>query len=549
MSVGLFDFFINNNQESYLTLNPKITYFDAVYKTCCMFAVESIPVVYTGSRAVDHTSFNGFNTVFTYEIPRAGDLMNKIYVEIKLPKIDLTNFNNAANNKMSNKVNLEKNDILEQVAEIYVSVYKKIKTFCMSDNNHDIEKHKNHIIQYIDNNIILNHFYSMIEFDIKDNKYHCVIGIDALNIAKIISSDNINTKNKLFDCVSNLINCFRIVKRYYLNEYDSERKLLQASNKSTDNPLTFSYAWVKKIGYAIINEVIIYIGGQKIDKHTGTWLNIWHELSGSISDEKTFRKMIGDVEYLTDYNNVPKPEYTLQIPLEFWFCRHYASSLPLTSLEYQKVRIELTTSSFNEIFRVIDLSNSIDIQELRNECKTSINPILYVDYIILDKTERKKFACEPQEYIIDELQIYDQNIKTSKFNVNLDYFSNPTKELIWVLEDDWNEYSKINKSTITLYDTTLVEMQGFYFNYIQPYEHHNKTPNKNIYNYSFSINPEELQATGTTNFSIIKGSKILMERFNDENNNKKISNLLVFARSVNVLRFAAGYGSLAFVYG
>ena len=42
--------------------------------------------------------------------------------------------------------------------------------------------------------------------------------------------------------------------------------------------------------------------------------------------------MIGDVSELTTYNTNTKPEYTLYVPLQFWFNRHYGLALPLIAI-------------------------------------------------------------------------------------------------------------------------------------------------------------------------------------------------------------------------
>ena len=51
-------------------------------------------------------------------------------------------------------------------------------------------------------------------------------------------------------------------------------------------------SWIKKIGFGIIRFVDLEIGGTLIERHYGDWLNIWEELSSSISKKKGFDKMI-----------------------------------------------------------------------------------------------------------------------------------------------------------------------------------------------------------------------------------------------------------------
>ena len=48
-------------------------------------------------------------------------------------------------------------------------------------------------------------------------------------------------------------------------------------------------------GSKIIKEVEISIGGQKIDRHTQEWQDIWNELSTTSSKSIGFKSMIGDI--------------------------------------------------------------------------------------------------------------------------------------------------------------------------------------------------------------------------------------------------------------
>lgn len=42
---------------------------------------------------------------------------------------------------------------------------------------------------------------------------------------------------------------------------------------------------------------------------------------------------------------------------------------------------------------------------------------------------------------------------------------------------------------------------GEYFRTVQPYTYHTRVPDKNIYTYSFSLFPEQIQPSGAANFS------------------------------------------------
>ena len=82
-------------------------------------------------------------------------------------------------------------------------------------------------------------------------------------------------------------------------------------------------AWVNNLGYALVQEVVIEIGGKLIDKQYGEWMYIWSQVTNK--NEGALNKMIGNIPLLYEFHN-GKPGYRLYIPLEFWFCRNMGLS-------------------------------------------------------------------------------------------------------------------------------------------------------------------------------------------------------------------------------
>ena len=63
---------------------------------------------------------------------------------------------------------------------------------------------------------------------------------------------------------------------------------------------------------------------------------------------------------------------------------------------------------------------------------------LYIDYVFLDTDERRKFAQNPHEYLIEQLQFTgDESVGSSSNKIKLN-FNHPCKELIWVVQPDAN---------------------------------------------------------------------------------------------------------------
>ena len=86
------------------------------------------------------------------------------------------------------------------------------------------------------------------------------------------------------------------------------------------------------------------------------------------------------------------------------------------------------------------------------------------------------------------------------------------------------------------------EQYGKYFNQVQPYYHHTGNPYAGIYVYSFALQPEEHQPTGTCNFSRIDNAQVWVAL-----KSGGLSNIQkMFAVNYNILRIQSGMGGLAF---
>ena len=86
---------------------------------------------------------------------------------------------------------------------------------------------------------------------------------------------------------------------------------------------------------------------------------------------------------------------------------------------------------------------------------------------------------------------------------------------------------------------------GYYFNVIQPFNHHTSVPAPGINVYSFAIRPEEHQPSGTCNFSRIDDSNLELSNLTT-GIQKYTSNVRVYALSYNILRIMSGMGGLAY---
>jgi len=230
--------------------------------------------------------------------------------------------------------------------------------------------------------------------------------------------------------------------------------------------------WLDFPGEQLIAQVEVEIGGQRIDRQYGDWMHIWNQLTMTAEQQRGYFQMIGNTTQLTFITDpsfaevdgpcdslaprqvcAPRnalPETTLYIPLQFWFCTNPGLALPLIALQYHEVKINLDIRPIDEcLWAVTTLNCASSSQYLSSSVGTPVPAAiaynqslvaasLYVDYVFLDTDERRRFAQNPHEYLITQLQFTgDESVGSSSNKIKLN-FNHPVKELVWVVQPDQN---------------------------------------------------------------------------------------------------------------
>ena len=97
MGGGLLQLVAYGAQDVYLTGNPQITFFKVVYRRHTNFAIEAIQQTFNGTV--------GYGQTVNCQISRNGDLINRVYLQVSLPKITGIDGLNAFNNLGARYVN------------------------------------------------------------------------------------------------------------------------------------------------------------------------------------------------------------------------------------------------------------------------------------------------------------------------------------------------------------------------------------------------------------------------------------------------------------
>jgi hypothetical protein len=400
------------------------------------------------------------------------------------------------------------------------------------------------------------------------------------------------------------------------------------------------FAWVKKIGCALINFVEVEIGGSIVDRHYGDWINIWNEMTISLGHKKSYNKMIGNIQELIEYSETKKST-VLYIPFSFWFCEDTGLGIPLIALANTDIKIHV---EFNDIDLCYKISPSYFINVTNNYCiykprekfyqnnqnnkiigefiyfdpieqKLYYNPIkgkfniptilndpkykligtqsnfivniksesvvvkdedyfkfnkpslisayLLVNYIYLDNFERYNFINNSHEYLIPLVQtISEQLVYSTNSNYKLPLI-NPVKLLVWraillsnISNNNQFDYTTIpftetpefiiNKNLLVINSINRMELDSYiYYTILQKYQSNFYNNQEGIYMYSFSLNPKELQPSGSINFSKIDDAYIQLT-MNNIINYQNPASIRGYAIEYNLLRVSNGIGGLGF---
>lgn len=256
------------------------------------------------------------------------------------------------------------------------------------------------------------------------------------------------------------------------------------------------FYWTNALGLAMINYVDIFIGGSKIERLTGEYMDIYSQLNHSETVRHHFKQSIGDIPELSDFG-IEKSYFGVEhtslipgttdihqffntrpslfgrnliIPLNFWFAKNNGNSLPLIALQYHDVEIEIELKAVKDLYTILKKDNDFQLNEDTAERRLTLESVknshyltyyrvkdtgeiskylnsshtitkgktwnldayLDVNYIFLDDTERSIFAQNTHEYLIDQVQYHKTEDVYSTAIIELEPF-HPIKEMIFTV--------------------------------------------------------------------------------------------------------------------
>ena len=335
---------------------------------------------------------------------------------------------------------------------------------------------------------------------------------------------------------------------------------------------------VVPLAYSLIDYIDLFIGGQRIDRHYGSWLRIWHELNVTSEKQLALSDMVGI--HSTSNSKL------LHIPLRFWFNNNIGTALPLLALQYNDVKIDIKFNNPDEVNIYSEYTINNNPYSVQDTTFNISQVQVLCEYIHLDREERRLFMSNSHEYLITQVQTSLNNpvnlfksLSDEKFEKQIHKtdlrFNHPVKELVWSFQDSnglvfkhndniknyqgkgvlgYNYWNGFNVGSDQLIGANLIlngkemteELPATFFRNIQNYQYHSgvniksiKDSNQSverpyegskkyengtgIYSYSFSLAPEDYQPSGSLNFSNLEMAQLKYRLFKNSFNSINVT--------------------------
>jgi len=300
--------------------------------------------------------------------------------------------------------------------------------------------------------------------------------------------------------------------------------------------------WTRNFMHNLIIECSITFNDLVAARFDNYQLDFWAAFTVPAGKLNGYKNMIGDFDDLTgphDTNN-PIPNFTLNLPLPFFFARDSGVALPTAALPYNEMRITYSFQSWQNMLILDNIAapagtnpSTVPVVPTDIAAAPSLNAVYtWANYAIVSNDERKRMACAPRNILIEQVQTApiqtfqpgNNGNPTPSFDLR---FSHAIKVLFFAcrnntVPNEWSNYTSATPvpgasavnfnppsavdpivTTSLTYENTarLQNMGSDYFSLVQPWYHAPVIPLETGYHmYSYSLDFICLDPKGSTNY-------------------------------------------------
>jgi len=562
MAGGLMQLVAYGAQDVYLTGNPQITFWKVVYRRHTNFAVESIEQVFNGS--------GDFNKKVVCQIQRNGDLITKVYLRVGLPALNSGNvWVSKIGHAMLNYItlNIGGTDIDKQYGDWFNVWYELSRKFA----------HDRGYAQMIGDTPALTNLQVSPAGTVATTLYvplyffHC--RNDGLALPLIATQYHDTRIEIQFNAFNTLVNsmtsataqttaslatCSLFVDYVYLDS-EERKKFAQASHEYLIEQLQFTGA-----------ESVTSVSSKfRLNFNHPCKALYWNVQQTKYTNGNSFlayvpndwqaTKVLATKRAVLAWGDLSFPSGGGLIVAKSGLTRTSATQTNFTITS--GVLSDLTTA-INAAKAVVygDISGNISTYNATAVMSTipvlSVNNIEILGHLLPDDLVSATIAVLASTF--DPGSALRNTVGDGSANGSTPSASNlsPASSISGVSDVrvwDYTNYGTYLNKTVNPISQVLLQLngqdrfsvrEGMYFNYVQPWQHHSNTPADGINMYSFSLNPEEHQPSGTCNMSRIDNATLNLT-FNDSTVATNAT-IKIYATNYNVLRIMSGMAGLAY---
>jgi hypothetical protein len=353
-----------------------------------------------------------------------------------------------------------------------------------------------------------------------------------------------------------------------------------------------SNIYVNQVGRALIAQCDFIINDTVVETVYDDWFFIKDQVFLDVDEQNGMFSAVngGSITSISPTTS----NTTVIVPLEFFFCRRHSHLskgrerlrrpyFPLCALYNQKIYIRIKFNPWSWISNDWNPTAAVPSTTF----KEIINPALILEEVKLTESEKLYYKTTKLRYVVNRLK--KEGVQTfNSFSTQLQLTASfPVQMLIWFFRN--KKYETVTSSLYTdvryeygfttkyiqtsvilpftsgtTYFTDPIDtckivlnnlditssFQGsLYYAFKQPIEHNLSVPAKNIYMYSFGLNPKEYNAGGYINFSKLDSQTTTLKLVFVQQYATQVSqgyNLYLFYYGYTILEFENGSARMPF---
>ena len=305
--------------------------------------------------------------------------------------------------------------------------------------------------------------------------------------------------------------------------------------------------WTRNFMHNIIRECCITFNDLVAARFDNYHLDFWAAFTVPAGKRNGYQNMIGNFNAMTGPTapGVAIPNFTLNLPLPFFYSRDSGVALPTAALPYNEMRINFSFRNWSDLLILDNVATDERVApavpgDIQSEPVLGTTQV-WANYAIVSNDERKRMACAPRDILIEQVQTAPRQTFAPGTTPQPSYdirFSHAIKVLFFAVRNrtfanEWSNYmtySPVDGGAVVLftppgsadpilqtsliYENTnrLAQMGSDYFSLVNPYFHAPVIPlDTGYHTYSYSLDFICLDPMGSTNYGKLTNVSIVPE--------------------------------------